>query len=122
MKSILTLLVMDLIWIMSVMRLRYGEQVQKIQGDTMQVNMLAALLAYFFMIWGLVQFVIPNVRKDHAFRDAVVHGGSFGVIVYGVYNFTCMSVFRHWPWSTVLLDVTWGFTVYTLSAWVSSSE
>ena len=39
---------------------------------------------------------------------AAVRGALFGVVVYGVYDFTNYSTLRQWPFALTLVDVAWG--------------
>jgi uncharacterized membrane protein len=39
---------------------------------------------------------------------AAVYGGLFGLVVYGVYDFTNYSTLRQWPFALTLVDVAWG--------------
>ncbi len=40
--------------------------------------------------------------------SAVVYGALFGLVVYGVYDFTNYSTLRQWPFVLALVDVAWG--------------
>ena len=39
---------------------------------------------------------------------AAVYGALFGLVVYGVYDFTNYSTLRQWPFVLTLADVAWG--------------
>jgi uncharacterized membrane protein len=39
---------------------------------------------------------------------AAGYGALFGLVVYGVYDFTNYSTLRQWPFVLTLVDVLWG--------------
>lgn len=39
---------------------------------------------------------------------AAAYGALFGLVVYGVYDFTNYSTLRQWPFVLTLADVAWG--------------
>ena len=39
---------------------------------------------------------------------AAAYGALFGLVVYGVYDFTNYSTLRQWPFVVTLADVAWG--------------
>ena len=51
-------------------------------------------------------------------KIANVYTRWFGMIVYGIYDFTAGSVFTDWDSGLALIDVLWGSFVYMLSALV----
>ena len=87
--SSVLLLVLDLIWLKGYMGNEYKKMIRKIQGSDMRVNTVYAILSYALMIIGLNVFVIiPNINKDNLLFDSLKYGFLFGIILYGVYDFT----------------------------------
>ena len=118
--SILTLLILDILWIMFFMGKKYQEQIPQIQGTELKVNGTMAIVAYTLMVLGLVMFVLPNIREEFELRDSLMYGFLFGIIVYGVYDFTNAVVFEKWNINIALIDVLWGGFVYFISSYVGS--
>ena len=116
MTSAAVLLLLDAIWIHSFMGQKYMNMVRKIQGSSMKVRVWAAALAYCLMLLGLQLFILPIVRNS---RDAVIFGGGFGLIVYGIYDLTCLAVFSNFSVRLAIIDICWGIFVYTLAALAS---
>ena len=50
-------------------------------------------------------FVIPRAPTVPL---AAAYGALFGLVVYGVYDFTNYSTLRQWPFVLTLADVAWG--------------
>ena len=109
----IVLLVLDIMWITFYMGPQYKIMVPKIQGSEMQVNLWYPIAAYLLMVMGLYLFVLPNVKSS---QDALVYGGLFGTILYGVYDFTAGTVFKSWDLKLALIDVAWGAFVYYIAS------
>lgn len=109
-RAIVTLLVLDVLWVKFVMLSQYEVLVKNVQsGRDMAPRVAPAVLAYALMLAGLYAFVL---RTPHA----IARGAAFGAIVYGVYNCTAMAVFDNWNTSLAVRDVAWGAFVYAVSA------
>ena len=117
--SSLILLVLDFMWLGGFMALRYSVMIKNIQGSPMKANMLYAVFAYLLMIVGLQQFVLPNLDfKNITVKDCLKYGFVFGLVVYGVYDFTAAVVFKNWDINLALIDILWGGVVYFLSCYL----
>ena len=117
--SSILLLVLDFIWIGGYMGGEYKKMIRKIQGSDMQVNIIYALLSYVLMIIGLNFFVIPNINKDNLFNDSLKYGFLFGIVLFGVYDFTVGAVLKNWNLKLAILDILWGGTVYFLATFLT---
>ena len=115
-KGAITLLVLDAFWLYMFMIPRYEIMVKKIQGSHMKVRGWAALCAYALMVLGLCIFVIPRVAT---YQDAFVYGGLFGLVTYGIFDFTCLTTFSDFDVKLAMIDVLWGSFVYFMAALVS---
>lgn len=115
--STLILLILDIIWIYFFMGPRYTTQIKQIQGSKMEVNKLSALIAYTLMVIGLHHFVLPKLKNDFSFTNCLSVSFVFGIILYGVYDFTCGAVFKDWNWNVAIIDVLWGGLVYFLATY-----
>lgn len=118
--SILILLILDFLWIGLFMKNRYQNEIKQIQGTPMSVNITYAVISYVLMSIGLVIFVLPNIRSEYRLMDSLKYGFLFGVIVYGIYDFTAAAVISKWNMTTAILDVLWGGTVFFLASYIGS--
>lgn len=111
---------MDFIWISSNFKM-YNKTVKDIQGFEPKINVKYAVIAYTFMILSLFYVAIPftmnYINKNDEIIDklykSVLYGGSVGLSIYGIYNFTCMSFFEKYPLSTAIIDTIWGTFLYS---------
>ena len=114
-----TLLILDFLWIKLYMGSRYGTMIKNIQGSSMKANMLYAAIAYTLMVIGLNQFVLPNINtKNVTIKDCLTYGFIFGLVLYGVYDFTIGAVLSKWDMTLALIDVLWGGFVYFMSCYI----
>lgn len=118
--STVILLLADFAWLGLYMNNQYGTLVRTIQGENMKANPVFAVLAYLLMIVGLNVFVLPNIRKGHELEDSLKYGMTFGIVLYGVYDFTAGAVFSKWDKKLAVIDVLWGGFVYFLASYLGS--
>ena len=86
----------------------FNKQVQDIQGTKIQFNLLAALICYIFLIYGLNYFIIrPRKSPSDAFL--------LGLVIYGVYETTNWAIFTKWSPLTVIMDTLWGGILFALT-------
>jgi uncharacterized membrane protein len=86
----------------------FNQQIQKIQGSPIQINLIYTAITYVFLIFGLIYFII---EKHKSVKDAAI----LGFVIYGVFEFTSISLFKNWSLITVLMDTTWGTILYALT-------
>jgi len=91
----------------------FSKQIKLIQGTPIQMNLLATLLCYIFLIFGINYFIIqPNRSVQDAFL--------LGIVIYGVFETTCKALFSKWSWTTVIMDTLWGGILFGLTTYIVS--
>lgn len=112
-----TIIVLDYIWLGYVVRKFYAKNlahIARVQGDRFEVTYWAGGVVYAFLALGIVFFVLPKIAASDSALWAWVVGAIFGLVVYGVYDFTNHSV-MDWPLNVSLADVAWGGMVCGLA-------
>ena len=89
----------------------FNSQVKKIQGTPIKINLIYTAITYVFLIFGLNYFII---QKHRPVKDAAL----LGLVIYGVYELTNISLFTNWSLLTVILDTTWGTILYSLTTFL----
>ena len=102
------LLSIDLIWINWIAFPIYAGTVRNIQGSVMEPNVIAAILAYIIFVVGLVYLVVDRVET---WQEAVLYGALFGFVVYGIFDFTNLTMFKKWTWRVTIVDIIWGIVL-----------
>jgi uncharacterized membrane protein len=105
--TFIVFLSLDSIYLTS-MKSYFDNQIKTIQGQVIQMNVLAALLCYISLTFGVYYFVI---RQKKSLTDAFL----LGLMVYTVYEFTNWALFMNWKPITVIIDSLWGATLFTLT-------
>jgi uncharacterized membrane protein len=102
-------LVVDAIYI-ALSRDFYLRQIAGIAGsvpkDVAKVA-LCALGAYALMAAGWVKIVVPRVTKGQVLAAAKT-GALYGLVLYGVFNFTVGAMFDGWGYGAMARDTVWG--------------
>jgi uncharacterized membrane protein len=99
---------LDAMWLGVLMKGFYRQQLAPIArlGDGgIAPNWSAALVVYVLLGSGIALFVMPRALTVSL---ALGYGALFGLVVYGVYDFTNYSTLRQYPFALTLVDTAWG--------------
>ena len=86
----------------------FNKQIKAIQGSDIKVNIIAVGITYIFLIFGINYFIIKNNRSV---KDAAL----LGLVIYAVYEFTNLSLFKNWSYFTAFIDTIWGAVLFGLT-------
>ncbi len=103
-------MVLDGIWLGVLMTNFYRDQlapIVRLADGGIAPNWPAAFLVYVLLGTGIALFVIPRASTV---SRAAGYGALFGLVVYGVYDFTNYSTLRQWPFVLAMADLAWGVT------------
>ena len=114
------LLLLDFLWLGLYMNKQYQKQVQKIQESKLDPKPIFAVFSYILMIVGLNLFVLPRIRKGHELEDSFKYGFTFGIVLYGVYDFTSATVLKDWNMKLAIIDILWGGFVFFIATYIGS--
>lgn len=106
----LILALIDFTYLKSISK-HFNTLIKRIQGSTIELDIIATLLCYLFLIFGLWYFVL---REKKPIMDAII----LGLVVYGVYETTSKAIIKKWDWKTVILDTLWGGILFGLTTYV----
>jgi uncharacterized membrane protein len=89
----------------------FNSQIKKVQGSVIKPNLLGVVLTYVFLIFGLNYFIIS---KKRSILDAFL----LGIVIYAVYEFTNLALFKNWSILTTIMDTTWGGILFALTTYL----
>lgn len=92
----------------------FVNQVKLIQGTSFQMNFVATILSYIFLVFGLYYFIIKSKRT-------VIDAFLLGLVIYGVFETTNKALFSKWSWLTVIIDTLWGGILFSLTTFIVKS-
>jgi uncharacterized membrane protein len=98
---------LDSIYLTS-MKTYFDNQVKSVQGSIIQMNLLAAVLCYISLVFGVYYFIIRE-------KKSLLQAFLLGLVIYTVYEFTNWALFKNWKLTTVILDSLWGAILFTLT-------
>jgi uncharacterized membrane protein len=104
------MLVLDAIYLTTTSKIMIP-QIMKIQNAPVQFRILGAILCYICLVGGLYYFIL---REHRPIFDAFL----FGIVIYGVYEFTNYAILKRWKWEVVVMDTIWGGILMALTTWV----
>jgi len=96
---------------LNLMKGYFNNQIKKVQGSIIQINMVGAFITYIFLIFGLNHFIIS---KNKSVKEAFL----LGIVIYAVYEFTNLSLLKDWSVLTTILDTTWGGVLFALTTYL----
>lgn len=71
---------------------------------------IGAIVAYLLLAYGLYTFAIKN--------KSIFNGALFGLVVYGVYNFTNLAVIAKYGLMQSVIDTTWGTILCSMITYI----
>jgi len=86
----------------------FNKQIKAIQGSDIKINIIATGITYVFLIFGINYFII---QKNRSVKDAAL----LGLVIYAVYEFTNLSLFKNWSYLTAFIDTLWGAVLFGLT-------
>ena len=86
----------------------FNKQIKAIQGSDIKADFIAVGITYIFLIFGINYFIIKNNRSV---KDAAL----LGLVIYAVYEFTNLSLFKNWTYLTAFIDTIWGAVLFGLT-------
>jgi uncharacterized membrane protein len=86
----------------------FNNQIKIVQGSPIKLNMVAAILCYISLIFGLYYFILKDKRS---IRDAFL----LGLVIYSVYDLTTLALLKNWFVTTAVIDSLWGGILFALT-------
>ena len=84
----------------------WEKDIQDIQGSPLNIRFNFGLIAYILIITGTCVFVLFSNKKT--IEEKMKLGFIWGVITYGIFDFTNLSLFSKYKLKTAITDTIWG--------------
>jgi uncharacterized membrane protein len=101
----------DLLWLGVIAKGFYAQEMGDLlrkNGETLAPRWGAALLVYVLIPLGVVLFVRPHLDDKSTIWHALGWGALFGLVVYGVYDLTCLAIMEKYTLKLTIVDMIWG--------------
>jgi uncharacterized membrane protein len=89
----------------------FKSQIETIQKSPLQLDMVATIFCYLFLVFGLNYFILSQ-------KKSILDAFLLGLVIYAVYEFTNKGLFTKWNYSTVILDTLWGGVLFALTTYI----
>lgn len=103
--TLMIFLVIDLVWIIFVVRGMYESHISSLMGP---LSIWPSILFYIIYVSGLIFFVINPAIEKNSIIYAIFAGAFFGLVCYGTYDLTNLATLKDWPLIITISDLGWG--------------
>ena len=115
---IILILFFDSIWLY-INANSYKNLVMNVQGSSLEINPIGAILSYLCVIIAIFGYIIPivkekNKKDNNLLYLSIIYGGGLGLLMYGIFNTTNIGIFKNYDYLTALKDTLWGIFLFTL--------
>ena len=115
--SMLVFFVLDMVWIGYIAKGMYFKSYDhwlRLENGRLLPIWWATIIIYALFAFATLIFVVPLSKNllSHAF----LYGAALGFVIYGVYDFTCVAIFKDWPVRMAFIDWLWGTSLCAISA------
>ena len=106
--------VLDLIWLVFIAKNFYRSELGELLTE--EPKMAAAAIFYVVYVLGIVIFAVLSGLRGESVLMVVLLGALFGLCCYGTYDMTNFATLKNWPLKVVVVDITWGVVLTSVSA------
>lgn len=101
-------IIIDIPVISILFKSRWDKTIKDIQGTSLNVNMIYAFITYILIPLGLLIFVYPKIDDNKWLEQSILFGFLWGVITYGIFDFTNLGLLSKYPLDLAIIDTLWG--------------
>lgn len=112
--SLATFIILDIIWLGVITRNYYSSEIGHLMSE--KVNYLAAIAFYLIFVTGLVILAIMPGLKDENLKRTIINAAILGFVSYATYDLTNLATLKDWPLKMVLIDISWGTIISTITS------
>ena len=109
--TLIVLVPIDLVFLGLVAKGFFAAQVGDMLGE---IRPAPAILFYLLYVAGILIFVSGPATAT--WPTTLLYGALFGLFCYATFELTSLSLLRHWTWTVVAVDVSWGVFMTAVSS------
>ena len=110
----------DMIWLGIIAKNLYFQHYEpwlNLVDSQLKLHWWATLMVYLLFALSVIVFILP-LAHNSLYR-AAIYGAVLGAVIYGVYDFTCLAIFKGFPIGMGLLDWLWGTLLCSWSSFLT---
>ncbi len=104
-KIFIIFILIDMFWLKFVASKKYRVMIRNIQNEEMKIKMIPGILVYVFMTLLFILFYKQSVSKMFL----------LGLLTYGVYDFTNLTIFNKFDKIFAVYDTIWGGVLFAIT-------
>ena len=113
-KFLVLYVLIDMIWIIGGNKF-HTDMINKVQGSNITPNYIAALLYYLMAPLAYVYIIKPlSKTKEDVIKNSIL----VGLLMYGTFDLTNKALFKNYPWTYTIADMTWGMFSITATSYI----
>ena len=105
---------LDAIWLKTFIGPFFRERIGHLMRDDPKIGVAGGF--YFIYALGIVWFAVIPAMNAGEVTPALINGAFLGLLGYGTYEATSMSIMKDWKWSMLIVDILWGMAVSAVAA------
>lgn len=108
---------LDLVWIAGIMAKFYQTRLHdllRFVDGSFTPRLWPTILTYICMILLVILFAVPKGIEEGPMKG-FVYGAVLGIVTYGLYNFTNLSIIEKWDPILAVVDTLWGGVIFGLT-------
>ena len=109
--TLIVLIPIDFLFLGFVAKGFFAAQVGDMLGE---IRPAPAVLFYLLYVAGILIFVSGPATAT--WPTTLLYGALFGLFCYATFELTSLSLLKHWTWTVVAVDVSWGALVTAVSS------
>ena len=90
----------------------------------MIINYYYTAIAYIIILFSVFTLSIPFIKSKIKKNDnlyqiiykSLLYGSLVGFYIYGIYNFTSISIYKNYDLTIAITDTVWGMFLYATSS------
>lgn len=118
--SMLVFFILDMTWIGYIAKGMYFKHYAnwlRLENGSLLPVWWATVIIYALFAFATLTFVLP--LSQGSLLSAFFYGAALGLVIYGVYDFTGVAIFKDWPVMMAFVDWLWGTFLCAISATVT---
>jgi uncharacterized membrane protein len=115
--SMMIFFLLDMMWIGVIAKTMYIQSYTpwlRLENNQLTPIWWAILIVYFLFAFAALTFVLPLSKGQ--LPQNFFYGAAMGLVIYGVYDFTCLAIFKDWPVKMAFVDWGWGIFLFGFSS------
>lgn len=117
--TLITLLLLDGVWLSLTMSRVYQKYLSHLMGD--KVTLWAVAVFYLLYAFGLYFVVVRMAQNtDISLVSICITGFVFGMTAYATYDLTNQATLKNWPVFITIVDIIWGGAMSGVAACIGA--